>query len=260
MDFVHLHNHTEYTINNGITKIEEIVKKASEFKMKALAITDSGSIEGFDKFKTECEKNNIKAIFSCGYYFVQGSIFDKTDEKSHLVLIARNKQGLKNLEILDKISNLEGYYKKPRIDKEMVEKYNEGLICLTGGLGGAIDKYIVQDMYKEAKKLALYFKNIFKENFYLELQNHNLEKNKLAIKGLNKLSKDLNIKRVVSQGCFYLKKEDFKLCNKIRKKYGNKELQGSEFYFKSKEEMIELFKDYKEEVLNTIKIAELCLY
>jgi DNA polymerase-3 subunit alpha len=256
--FIHLHTHSNFTEGNSTLKLEDLVIKTKEYGMSSTALCDSGTIDGFSSFSKMCEKSDIKPIFGCGFYHAVGSRKDPKG-RNHLVLIAYDQTGMENLKKMCEIAKKEGYHNgKAHIDDELLKKYNEGLICLTGGLGGEIDKAIIAGDIDKAIKRVLFFADLYPGNFYLELQNHGSEKNKIAMNGLIELSKKLQFPVVCSQGAFYLNKEDAQKCNELRTLNGKKELYGSEYYYKSADEMIELFKDHPQAISNTLKIAEQC--
>lgn len=255
MKYIDLHLHTKYTKGNGISEIKGVVKRAREFSMDALAITDSGSISGFDEFNRECIDKGIKPIFGCGFYFAPMGLLDETTH--HLVLIAMSNKGLDNLKRLSYFSFNKGMGSKPRIDFNILEERNHDLICLTGGLGGVYDKpYLLGD-----KELAdgnlIRLKEIFNSRLYLELQDNELDNNKKMANVLTKLSKELSIPLVVTGGSFYLNREDSVLCNKIRSKHGNRELKGSGYFFKSMPDIIINFNNI-EAIENSYFISSIC--
>lgn len=236
-----------------------MVKKAKEYGMAATALVDSGTIAGFKEFTKSCNKYDVKPIYGCGFYLAKGSR-RAPEGRSHLVLLVYNEKGMINLTKLDEHAQKEGMYEgKAHIDDELLKIYHEGLICLTGGLGGDIDKHIIDWDLDSAIKRASFYKSIYGDNFYLELQDHGNEKNIRALEGLYTINQETAIQMLVSQGAFYLNDEDADKCNNLRKKYGNKTLCGHEYHFKSPEEMNTLFKGYPKALANTERIAEQCL-
>jgi len=251
-----LHIHTKYTTNNGISEIKNLIKKAKSYNMKYLGIADSGNMSGVLEFYKECITNNIKPIIGCGFYFTFLSRFDKEDSKNHIVLIAKNNNGIKNLSKLVKLSYEEGYYKKPRIDKELLENYSNDLILLTGGLGGPIDKMLLNNEEDEAEKTIKYFINVFgKENMYLEIQDNGLQNNKIVSKKIIEIANTKELQIVTSGGSFYIDKEEIESCNKLRLENKNKELKGN-YYFKSKEEIENSLIIPKIAIQNSYEIAK----
>lgn len=256
MNYIDLHIHTKYTNGNGITEIESLVKRAKEYNMSYLAITDSASIQGFEEFNNICVKYKITPIFGCGFYFAPLGHGSNTTQ--HLVLIARNNIGLSNLYTLDSISKKNISKGKPRIDfKDLFLCFN-GLYCLTGGLGGVFDKpYLIGDKdlaFKNLKQL----KELFKEYLFIELQNNGIKNNKLMLEVIPEVARALKIKMVVTGGSFYLDSDDYKKCNDIRISNGNKKLSGKEYNFKSQKEMCLLFKNFPNELEVSFNIAESC--
>ena len=270
MDFVHLHMHTEYSLLDGANKIKELPARAKELGMKAIAITDHGVMFGVVDFYKECKKVGIKPIIGCEVYIAPRTRFDKEsgiDNKySHLILLAKNETGYKNLTNLVSIGFTEGFYYKPRIDLEMLEKYHEGLIALSGCLAGSVNKAILKDNIEEAKQIAMWYKNLFGEDYYLEIQPNGLPEQVLVNQKLVQISKELNIPLVATNDAHYLRKEDaynheVLLCIQTGKKMNDidrMKMGTDEFYVKSPEEMIEYFKNFPEAIENTVKIAEKC--
>jgi DNA polymerase-3 subunit alpha len=197
--FVHLHNHTDYSLLDGAAPIKRYIAKAKELGMQSLAITDHGNMFGALKFYNECIANEIKPIIGCEFYVNPESHTIKATTESgsryyHMVLLAMNEQGYKNLMVLNSISYIDGYYYKPRISDSLLEQYNEGLICLSACLAGEIPTHLLNGDYKKAKERALYYKTIFDERrFYLELQDHNLEEQKRVNPLLVELAKELEV-------------------------------------------------------------------
>ena len=270
MDFVHLHTHTEFSLLDGANKIKELPARAKELGMKAMAITDHGVMFGVVDFYKECKKVGIKPIIGCEVYVAPRTRFDKEsniDNKySHLILLAKNETGYKNLSILVSMGFIEGFYYKPRIDLELLEKYHEGLICLSACLAGSVNKAILKEDMEEAKRIALWHKNIFGEDYYLEVQPNGLPEQVLVNQKLVELSRELDIPLVATNDSHYLKKEDayiheILLCIQTGKKMSDPDrmkMGVDEFYVKSPEEMADYFKNIPEAIENTVKIAEKC--
>ncbi len=266
-NFVHLHNHTEYSLLDGMLNIEESVDKAKSLGMKALAITDHGNMYGAIEFYKECKKKGIKPIVGSEFY-VSPDISEKTKDLYHLILLAKSDKGYKNLIKLSSISYVDGFYYKPRIDNSLLEKYSEGLICLSACIGGEIPQYILQDKFDEAKRLASYYKELFgNDSFFLEIQYHGLGEEKRAIAGLSQLSRELMIPLVATNDAHYLDKEDYEahdalLCigtKKLVKDTKRLKFPTNEFYLKTEEEMARLFaKDFPMSLSNSCHIAEMC--
>ena len=269
-DFVHLHVHSEYSLLDGMCRIKDLPKRAKELGMKAIAITDHGVMYGAVNFYKECVKEGIKPIIGCEVYVAPRSRFDKEsgidDNYSHLILLAKNKIGYQNLIKLVSISFIEGYYYKPRIDLEILEKYSEGLICLSACLAGSVNKAILNDDIEKAQEIALWHKKIFGEDYYLEIQNNGLPEQVMVNQKLITLSRELNIPLVATNDAHYLKKEDsynheILLCIQTAKKIYDEDRMRfgtDEFYIKSPEEMADYFSAVPEAIENTVKIADKC--
>lgn len=249
----HLHTHSLHTKGNSTLELEALVKRSKEFGMSHVALVDSGNVDGFGEFENLCSQYQVKPIFGCGFYHTSGC----DGKRNHLVLLAKNCIGLKNLKELVRLSFEENFYdQKPHITDAWLESFSEGLICLTGGLGGELDKLINSKSNDLAKMRAQFYQQIFGDDFYLELQNHGFEKNKTAIQGLVHLSKALKIELVVTQGAFYLDAKDAASCNTLRENSGNKPLLGSEFYYKSPQEMECLFSAFPKAMINISSIVK----
>lgn len=272
MKFVHLHNHTHYSLLDGLTKIDELVERAKEDGSQAVAITDHGVMYGVIEFYQKCKKEGIKPIIGVEAYLAPGSRHDKntkSDEKNyHLLLLAKNNTGYKNLLKLVSIAHLEGFYYKPRIDWEILTKYSEGLIAATACLGGEIPRLIIAGKLDKAKKRILEYNELFgQDHFYLELQdNPELPEQELVNKQLIKFSKELNIPLIATNDVHYLRKEDAEaqdilLCLQNKKKREDADrmnMMSMDCSMKWTSEMSEIFKDTPEALENTIKIAEMC--
>lgn len=273
-DFVHLHLHTEYSLLDGAIGIDRLIKKAVDLKMPAVAVTDHGNLFSVLDFYQKATKAGIKPIIGCELYVAPGSRFDKTapagqnEEASyHLILLARNKPGYKNLLKLVTAAYLEGFYYKPRIDKELLQHHSEGLIGLSACLGGEIPALLLQNRYEDAKKTTLQYQNILgKENFFLELQDNGIPEQEVVNRELLKLSKDADAPLVATNDCHYLDREDHKahdalLCiqtGKTVKDENRMRFSSETFYMKTPEEMKKAFAHVPEAIANTIKIAERC--
>lgn len=275
-DFVHLHLHTEYSLLDGAIRIDDLILRAKELKMPAVAITDHGNIFGAYHFFQKASNAGLKPILGCEMYIAPESRFKQSKDDNdgeatnyHLLLIVKDERGYKNLCKLITIANFEGFYYKPRIDKEVLNKYSEGLIGLTACIKGEISSHLLKGRYENAKEAALAYKKIFGEgNFYFEIQENGLPEQKIVNEGLVKLSKEVNVPIVATNDCHYLKKEDFRfhdilLCiqtGKTVKDENRLRMTVNEFYFKTPEEMKERFCYIPEAIENTIKIAESCSF
>ena len=270
LGFVHLHIHSEYSLLDGANRIKDLPVRAKELGMNAIAITDHGVMFGAIDFYKACKANGVKPIIGCEVYVAPRGRKDKEpkiDEKyNHLILLAKNNEGYKNLAKLVSWGFIEGFYYKPRIDKEILEKYHEGIICLSACLAGEVNQAILNNNIEEAKKVALWFKNLFGEDYYLEVQNNGIKEQVLVNQKLVDLSRELNIPLVATNDAHYLKKEDaynheVLLCIQTGKKMTDEDrmrFDTDELYVKSPEEMIEYFKNIPEAIENTVKIAEKC--
>lgn len=277
-DFVHLHLHTEYSLLDGAIRIEDLVKRAKELKMRALAITDHSNIFGSFDFFSLAKKHGVKPILGCEMYIAPESMYKKgingNGERSeenyfHLVLIVKNDIGYKNLCKLLTAANFEGFYYKPRIDKDILKKHSEGLIGLSACLKGEISHLILKNNQSDAEKTALIYKEIFGEdNFYLEIQENGLPEQKVVNNGLIEISRKYNIPLVATNDCHYLNKEDYAfhdilLCIQTKKTVHEKDrlrMATNEFYLKTPEEMKERFAHVPQAIENTLKIAESCYF
>ena len=269
-DFVHLHVHSEYSLLDGMCRIKDLPIRAKELGMNAIALTDHGVMYGAVNFYKECKKAGIKPIIGCEVYVAPNSRLDKKagvdDNYSHLILLVKNSVGYQNLTKLVSYAFTDGYYYKPRIDKTLLEQYHEGLVCLSACLAGEVNKNILKDDLEEAEKVALWYKDLFGEDYYLELQNNGLAEQVMVNQKLVELSRKLNIPIVGTNDVHYLKKEDsynheVLLCIQTGKKMTDEDrmrFQTNEFYIKSPEEMIDYYSAIPEAVENTVKIAEKC--
>ena len=271
--FTHLHVHTEYSLLDGACRIEQLAAKAKELGMQSLAITDHGNMYGAVEFYRACKKHGIKSIIGCEVYVAPRTRFDKEKvldkDYNHLILLCENETGYKNLIKLVSLSFTEGYYYKPRVDHDILEKYHEGLICLSACLAGEIPQALLQRDYDSAKRTALWYNEVFGNgNYYLEIQDHGLDEQKIVKDGLKRLSADTKIPLAVTNDVHYIEREDSKvqqvlICiatNHILGEDTGLEFHSQEFYLKSQDEMEALFSDIPEAVENTGKIAERCRF
>lgn len=271
IDFTHLHVHTEYSLLDGASRIKKLIALTAELGMKSVAITDHGVMYGVLEFYKEAIKNDIKPIIGCEVYTAHRSRFDKQanidSEQGHLVLLAKDNKGYKNLMKLVSLGFTEGYYYKPRVDLDLLGQYSEGLIALSACLSGDVPNAILQGNYERAKEIALQFKKIFgDDNFYLELQINGIQEQNLVNQKLIKLSREIEVPLVATNDVHYLKREDSKahdvlLCiqtGKTIKDEDRMRFSSEELYFKSPEEMGSLFKSIPESIENSCKIAERC--
>ncbi len=273
-NFVHLHLHTEYSLLDGANSLDALIKKASDLHMPAIAVTDHGNLFGALDFYLKATKAGIKPIIGCEMYVAPGSRFDKTgtasqhdDNFHHLILLARNKQGYRNLVKLVTAAYLEGFYYKPRIDKELLRTHHEGLIAMSACLSGEIPRLLLQGRYEDARRTSLEYQEIVGSgNFYLELQDNGIPEQEQANRELMRLSKDTGIPLVATNDCHYLNMEDHKahdalLCiqtGKLVKDTNRMRFSSETFYVKTPDEMNKSFAHVPEAIANTILIAERC--
>mgnify|MGYP004666794145 FL=1 len=271
-DFVHLHVHSEYSLLDGMSKIKDLPVRAKELGMKAIALTDHGVMYGAVDFYKECKKNDIKPIIGCEVYVAPRSRFEKEAGRdsgyNHLILLAKNKEGYQNLSKLVSLSFVEGFYYKPRIDLEILEKYSKGLICLSACLAGSLSQALIQDDMQKAEEIALWHKRVFKDDYYIEIQHNGLRQQIMINQKLIQLARKLDIPLVATNDAHYLKKEDsyfheVLLCIQTGKRMSDEDrmrFETQEFYIKSPEEMADYFSEFPDAIENTVKIAEKCNY
>lgn len=269
-NFAHLHVHSQYSLLDGMGKIPDIVKKVKDSGMTACAITDHGVGYGLPEFYNCCKENGIKPILGCEVYEAPESRLDKkgtNEEKNyyHLILLVKNEIGYKNLCILISRSNTEGFYYKPRIDHELLEQYHEGLVCLSACVAGRIPQLILNGKKDKVKEIALWYKNLFGDDYYLEIQNHGLKEEAVVSYELIKMSKELNIKLVCTNDSHYVNSEDAEahdwlLCMQTGKKVNdeNRMRYYGDYSLKTEEEMRKLFPGVPEAFDNTVEIADKC--
>ena len=269
-DFVHLHIHSEYSLLDGANRIKELPKVAKKLGMDAIAITDHGVMYGAIEFYKACKEEGIKPIIGCEVYVAPRTRFDKEsgiDNKyNHLILLAKNNNGYKNLSKLVSIGFTEGYYYKPRIDLETLEKYHEDLICCSACLAGSVPQAILNGDMEKAEETAMWYKNLFGEDYYLEIQTNTLKEQSLVNQKLVELSRKLDIPLVATNDAHYTRKEDaynheVLLCIQTGKKMSDVDrmrFATDDFYIKSPEEVKEFFPNLPEALENTVKIAEKC--
>ena len=272
--FVHLHNHTDFSLLDGAAKIPAYMKKAKELGMDSIAITDHGNLFGALHFYYAAKKAGIKPIIGCEFYVNPPDRTERPEPGSgkkshqyHLILLAMNRTGYQNLMILSSLAYTEGFYFRPRIDDELLARYNEGLICLSACLGGEILQHLLNGDWEEAKRRALWFSSVFDDGrYYLELQDHGLEEQKRTNPLLKRLSDETGIPLVATNDIHYIEQSDANahdllLCvgtNAKKHDPNRMRFPNDQFYFKSREEMANLFSWVPEAIENTVKIAERC--
>ncbi len=272
MNFTHLHVHTEYSLLDGSNKIKEYVARVKELGMSSAAITDHGVMFGCIDFYKAAREAGINPIMGCEVYVAPGSRFDKEqqhgdDRYHHLVLLAENNQGYSNLMKIVSAGFVEGYYYKPRVDMEVLEKYHKGIIALSACLAGEVARNLARGFYEEGKKAALRYENIFgKGNFFLELQDHGIPEQQMVNQQLMRMSRETGIELVCTNDVHYTYAEDatshdILLCIQTQKKVLDEDrmrYEGGQYYVKSPEEMLKLFPYIPEALENTKKIADRC--
>lgn len=271
--FVHLHNHTMYSLLDGAIRPASLIAKAKEWGMGAIALTDHGNMFGAVEFYLKAQKEGIVPIIGSEVYVaiegrhVKRAARNNNDGANHLVLLAATDQGYRNLMKIVSIGYLEGFYYRPRVDKEILREYSEGIIALSACIGGEVPQLILQGYQDEAEKAALEYSDIFGEdNFYLEIQNHGIPEEKTAIEGLVALSRKTGIPLVATNDAHYLMRDHADshavlLCistGKTLEDDNRMKMETDQLYLKSPDEMKELFADYPEAIANTVRIAERC--
>ena len=270
MAFTHLHVHSEYSLLDGACRISRLVKRAKELGQTALAITDHGVMYGVIDFYRECKKQGVKPILGCEVYVAARSRFDKTFELDreyyHLILLCENEQGYRNLIKLVSAGFTDGFYNKPRIDRELIERYHEGLICLSACMSGEVPKRLLSGDYAGAVEVGRYYQSVFgRENYFIELQDHDIPEQKSLNPQLIRVARELGAGLVVTNDCHYIRKEDsalhdILLCIQTNSTVNDRKMgfETEEFYLKSEDEMRERFRNLDEAFENTMRIAERC--
>ena len=266
-EFIHLHVHTEYSLLDGACKVDDLIDHCVANHIPAIAITDHGNMYATLYFAELCRKRNIQAIIGCEMYMTQDMYAkDGKGDFDHLILLAKNKKGYKNLVKLDSMAFVDGFYYKPRADYKTLREHSEGLVCLSACLAGRIPKLLLRGDYERAKQTALELKEIFGEDFYIEIQDHGLEEQKRVLPLLLQLAKEIDVQVVATNDVHYIRKEDWEmqdvlLCIQTKKTVEdpNRMRFGSrEFYLKTPEEMEELFGYVPQALSNTLVIAQKC--
>ncbi|WP_079908399.1 DNA polymerase III subunit alpha [Paenibacillus sp. 32352] len=269
-DFVHLHVHSEYSLLDGAARIDDLVGQAARLGMKALALTDHGVMYGAIPFYKACKQHGIKPIIGCEVYYTAGSIKEKGSRQEqpiyHLILLAKNETGYRNLMKLCSIGHLEGYHYKPRIDAKHLAQYSEGLICTSSCLGSEVSQHLLHERYEEAMQAANRYRAIFGDDFFLELQDHGLLEQKKVMQSMLKLSKDTGIPLIVTNDVHYVREEDAKvqdilLCIGTGKTVDDPErlkFPSTQLYLKSDEEMRRMFAHVPQAIENTRIVADRC--
>ena len=270
--YVPLHCHTDYSLLDGAASVEKFVAKAKTLGLPALAITDHGNLFGALKFWKECKKQDIKPIIGCELYVAPGSRFDKARNEEdnryyHLVLLARTDEGYQNLRVLSSLGYTEGFYYKPRVDWELIQKHHAGLICLSACLGGEIPQLILSGKIDQARARIIEYRDLFgPDGYWLELHNHGLDEQQTVNEKLIQLSAETGVGLVATNDSHYVDREDADAQDTLicigtgKKKNDVKRMSfgAHEFYVKSFDEMEGLFNGTPEALANTLKIADLC--
>ena len=270
-DFVHLHLHTEYSLLDGACRIGELISHVKNIGQKAVAMTDHGNMFGAIEFYDECKAQGIKPIIGCEVYVAPGSRFEKDTRYGrkyyHLVLLCENMTGYKNLIKLVSLGYMEGFYVRPRIDLELLQKYHEGLICLSACMAGEISVLLSENRYDKAVEIAKLYESIFgKGNYYIEIQNQDFIEQKRLFPQLIRLSKQTGIPLVATNDCHYIKREDSEyqqilMCistGSTVKDADKMSMPTDQFYVKNTDEMYDAFPGFEEALENTVMIAERC--
>ena len=263
-DFVHLHLHTEYSLLDGAAKVDDLIDHLVKNNINACAITDHGNMYASLYFAEECVKKGIKYIIGCELYAVDDHLDKRPGKNEHLVLLAKNKTGYKNIVKLDSLSYIDGYYGgKPRISYDLIKQYSEGIICLSACLAGRLPQLLLRGDYDGAKKWAAEMKEVYGEDFYIELQDHGIAEQKQILPDLIKIARELDIQLVATNDVHYIEKEDWEaheilLCIQTKSTLANPKMrfEEHEFYMKSGDEMMELFHYVPEAIANTRVIAD----
>jgi len=269
-EFVHLHNHSDYSLLDGAQRIDQLVNTIDDLKMDSVALTEHGNMFSVVPYYKDAKKAGIKPIIGCEIYVATGSRFEKktTAEggwgNNHLILLAQNYTGYKNLMKLVTAGYLEGFYYRPRVDVDLLRQYSEGLICMSACLKGEIPEKMLRGNYEGAKEAALRFAEIFPDRFYLEIQNHGIPEEEANIKNMKKLAADLDLPLVCTNDAHYAKQShweahDIHIClgtGKERSDTNRLRYATPEFYFKTQDEMHTLFKEFPKAIENTRRIAD----
>jgi len=268
MPFVHLHNHTQYSMLDGACRVDRMIELAKKYEMPAVAITDHGNLFGAIDFYHAARAAGIKPIVGIEAYIINGELGteqSKNETRHHLILLAQNYTGYRNLMKLSSRSFIDGFYYKPRISKSLLKQHSEGLICLSACVKGEIPSLILNDRMKQAQETALWYKELFGDRFFIEIQDHNLENERNVMPRLIKMAREMGLPLVLTNDCHYLNQGDHEahdilLCiqtGKLLNDPGRMRYNTTQLYFKSPEEMADIFPDVPEACENTLKIADM---
>ena len=263
-DFVHLHLHTEYSLLDGAVKVKELVDHCVKNNIDAVAVTDHGNMYTSLRFAEACKKKGIKYIIGCEFYVTDDYRVKKDQHADHLILLAKNKAGYINLVQMDSLAFVDGFYYRPRIDYNVLKDHAEGVICLSACLAGRLPRLLMKGDYEGAKAFALSMKEIYGEDFYLEIQDHGIPEQKQILPLIVRISRETGIPLVATNDVHYLRKEDWEMqdvlmCIQMKKTLDDPDrmrMQTHEFYMKSGDEMAALFPDLPEAIANTRVIAD----
>ena len=263
-DFVHLHLHTEYSLLDGAVKVNELIDHCVKNNINAVAVTDHGNMYSSLYFAEECKKHGIKYIIGCEFYMVDDYKVKIDQHADHLILLAKNKAGYVNLVQMDSTAFVDGYYYRPRIDYKMLKDHAEGVICLSACLAGRLPRLLLAGDYAGAKKFALEMRDIYGEDFYLEIQDHGIPEEKRILPLIVRLSEETGIQMVATNDVHYLNKEDWEMqdilmCIQMKKTLDDPtrlKMSTHEFYMKTGDEMLELFPNLPQAIANTRVIAD----
>ena len=271
MEFAHLHVHTEYSLLDGCCRIKKLIDRAADLGQNSIAITDHGVMYGVIDFYKYALKKGIKPIIGCEVYVAPESRFEKKKRAdgnySHLVLLCENNQGYRNLIKLVSYGFTEGFYSKPRVDKELLEKYHEGIIALSACLAGEIPRLLLNGQYDKAKQSALWYRDTFGiNNYFLEIQDHGISEQQIVNAQIMRISSETGIPVVATNDVHYIEKDDHEmhnvlLCVQTGNRLGEEntlEFKTNEFYLKTSDEMLELFSKIPQAISNSIVIANRC--
>ena len=265
--FVHLHVHTEYSLLDGIARINKLPDVCKENGWPAIAMTDHGNMYGTLKFYTQCIQNGIKPIIGTEFYLCENHLLKEAKGYYHLVLLAKNEEGYHNLIRLNSVAFVDGFYYKPRIDYELLEKYSGGLICLSACLAGHVPQLLLNGEYEKAKAVAIKMRDMFDEgDFYIELQNHGLKEQLQILPDLVHLAKEIGVKTVATNDAHYIYKEDAEvqdvlMCVQMGKQIDDPDrmrFETDEFYLKTYDEMAKALPNNLDALDTTLEIADKC--
>ena len=269
-NFVHLHVHSEYSLLDGAARIKDLTARAKELGFEALALTDHGSMYGVIAFYQACMAEGIKPLIGMEAYVAPRSRLEKQGkadrEYAHLILIAKNETGYRNLSLLSSLAFTEGFYYKPRIDYDLLSEHCDGLICLSACLAGDIPSMLMQGDYDGAKALASRLKGMFGEDFYIEIQDHGIREQREIMPDLVRIAGELGLKIVATNDVHYVAREDAEaqdvlMCIQMGKfvdEENRMKMEGDNFYLKSEEEMRQIFAAYPQAITNTLEVADKC--